>query len=370
MQFELGIFLVELLVLIASIKLIFPLLILKKNKDISVADFLNYVSLLIGTLVVGGCLTGFILEPAITYVPALVALMALTGSFLFYRVKKNPKLSVLATIIFCFFGVFLLPNSAHVQDFTCVAVLSKIVAICFWTLFIFMMQKLDRVPFFSFSAFSALMIIIAFMCSPFFMLFDPSFSILCFSTLGLFGVSSLILKKQNVMWFGSTLSFFLAYLSGYFGVYLGALGYAKIIPIFIAFPLMEIILAFSINFIKEKKFLPLTTPFLIEKAYTTGKHVTKAVKKLFWTCFFFAGLGFVFIYIAGKNSGLDSQNHLLVILIVTAILLLNSYIVFSSWGQEKKEFKNLFKDIKTELNSLSKEINETKQKASTKKKKK
>ena len=359
MQFELGIFLFELLVLICSIKFIFPLLILKKKKDISIADFLNITALLIGTLVVSGCFSSFLIESKISFAPTLVALMALVGSFLFYRCKKNNLYAVLITVLFCSIGVFLLPYHTPIQSLTVVEVLSKISAVCWWTLFIFMMQKLDRVPFFSFSAFSGLFIIISFMSSLFFLFFNPAFSMLCFSALGLSGINALLLKKQNVMWFGPTLCFFLAYIVGYFGVYTSALGFAKILPIFIAFELLEIILAFSINFIKEKKFLPLTTPFLVERAYKSGKNVAKAVKKLFWTCFFLSGLGFVFIYVEKKAPMLNSSDGLFVILIVTGVLLLNSYIVFSSWGQEKKEFKNIFKDIKKELNSLSEEIKES-----------
>ncbi len=359
MQFELGIFLFELFVLIGSIKLIFPLLILKKKKDISIADFLNLAALLIGSLVVSGCFTSFLIESKNGLVPTLVALMASVGSFLFYRYKKNNLYAVLITVLFCAIGVFLLPYHAPIQNLTLVEILSKIAAVCWWTLFIFMMQKLDRVPFFSFSSFSSLFIIISFMSSVFFLFFSPVFSLLCFSALGLASINALLLKKQNIMWFGPTLCFFLSYIAGYFGVYLSALGFAKILPIFIAFALLEIILAFSINFMKEKKLLPLTTPFLVERAYQSGKNIAKAVKKLFWTCFFFAGLGFVFIYVEHKAPLLNSTDGLFVILIVTGILLLNSYIVFSSWGQEKKEFKNIFKDIKKELNSLSEEIKES-----------
>lgn len=360
MQFELGIFLFELLILIGSIKLLFPLLILSKNKDISVADFLNVCALLIGALVTGGCLISFGIEHKIGLIPTLVSLMALGGSFLFYKLKKNDVHTVLVTLLFCSIGAFLLPTNTPVQNLAPVEILSKIAAVCGWTIFIFMMQKLDRIPFFSFSAFSSLFIIISFMSSYFFLFFSPIFSLLCFSALGLSGLSALLLKKQNVMWFGPTLCFFLSYIAGYFGVYTSALGFGEILPVFIAFELLEIILAFSINYIKEKKFLPLTTPFLVERAYASGKNVAKAVKKMFWTCFFFAGLGFVFIYVGKKVPHLNSTDGLFAILIVTGILLLNTYIVFSSWGKEKKEFKNLFKDIKKELNNLSEETKKIK----------
>ena len=192
MQFELGIFLFELLVLIASIKFIFPLFILKKKKDISIADFLNLTALLIGALVVGGCFTSFLIESKTSFAPTLVSLMALVGSFLFYRYKKNNLYAVLITILFCAIGVFLLPYHTPIQNLTVVEILSKIAAICWWTLFIFMMQKLDRVPFFAFSSFSSLFIIISFMSSLFFLFFNPAFSILCFSALGLSGTNALL----------------------------------------------------------------------------------------------------------------------------------------------------------------------------------
>ncbi len=370
MQFELGIFLFELLVLVASIKWIIPLIVLEKKKDISVAGFLNITALIIGVLVVFGCLIAPLIAPTIFFTPAFVALTALLGSFLFYFFRKKEKISLLATVLCCSTGVFLLPVTVPFEGSLAFEILTKTAAVSFWVLFIYMMQKLDRIPFFSFAAFSSLFIIISLMSSHFFLFFDASFSLLCFSALGLSAVASLILKKQNVMWFGQTLVFFLAYLTGYFGFYTSLQGSPAVLPIFIAFELLEIILAFSLNYIHHKKFLPLTTLFLVERAYKTEKHVAKAIKKVFWTCFFFAALGFVFLY-ADKRSGILGQTDgLIALFFVSAILLLNSYIVFSSWGQEKKEFKNLFKDIKKELNSLSDDVKKTTQSTNTNKKKK
>lgn len=362
MQFELGIFLFELLILFGCIKWVFPFLFLGKEKDISVADFLNNTALLIGSLTFFGCVVSTLFFPSTSYIPALVCLMALSGSFLFYYFRKNEKIALLSTVIFCSLGVFLLPDNAPVASLTTIDVLTKIASVCCWVLFIYMMQKLDRIPFFSFSAFSALFIFISLMASTLFLFFNPIFSILSFSALGLSATASLLLKKRNVMWFGPTLSFFLAYLAGYFGVYTTALGQAAILPIFIAFELLEITAAFTINLLKNKKLLPLTTPFLVEQAYLTGKNVSKAVKKLFWTCFFFSGLGFVFIYVNARATDLNKLDNFWVILIVTSILLINSYTVFSSWGKEKKEFKNLFKDIKQEFKTISEEIKNAKKK--------
>lgn len=356
MQLELGIFLVELLILVGCIKWIFPLLFFKKDKDISVADFLSYTTFLIGSLVVSGCLLNTLLIPAASWSPFFVSLLATCGSFLFYKTRKNEKLSLISTLVLCSIGVFLLPSDTPVHFSGIVDILVKIASVCGWTLFIYMMQKLDRIPFFSFSAFSALFLIIGLMASNFFPFFNSGFSLICFSMLGLAAVNSLILKKQNIMWFGNTLVYLLSFVIGYFGYYCAALGKGIVLPIFIAFELMEITLAFGINLWVNKKLLPLTTPFLLERAYSTGINVAKAVKKLFWTCFFFAALGFVVIYIEGKNSTLTPLNSIFIMYIFTLILLSNSYLIFSSWGKPKAEFKNLFKDIKKEIKSLSNEI--------------
>ncbi len=355
MYTQLIFFLIELFVILGCVTWIVPFCLNKTKKDISIASFLNILAVFGGSLVLLTT-TGYTLVQKGGFLPIFVTFFAVMGSFFYTAFQDKKRLLFIITTLLCLLGTFLTPNGL---ELTLTNFAIQCCAALLWITFIYMMQQLDRIFLFSFTVFSVFFLVSSLMCSNIFPFLNSSFQFLCFSLLILLVSITFWLKKKGLFLQGPASVFFLSYIIGYFGYCLGITGKASVLPIFIAYELLEIILALATNLYLYHKITPIQVPFLIEKAYMTQKNISNAVKKVFSISFFFSMLALLSAYTIHKNISVMGLKNIYVMYAFTAVLLFQTYIVFKTWGEPKTEFKNLFKDLKSELKRVHSELKNT-----------
>ena len=362
---QLCLFLAEVFLVFSCVNWIIPFWQSKAKKDMTVASFLNWVGVFAGTTVLIGVLANGVIEKTSLLVPATLVMLATSGSFFYTHFQDKKYAKLVVTALFCGIGLFLVPFDIVSSPLGAVY---KVLALLLWIAFIYMMQQFDRVFLFSFSTFSVLLITASLMCSSVFPLLDSGFQFMCLSTLVVLGAMSFLWKRIGIFLQGPTFVFFMSYLIGYLGYHLAMAGEGSVLPIFVAYELMEITMALCANFYLYKKLFPIQAPFLIEKAIMTGKDVGKAIKKVFSISFFFAMLALISAYILRKDISVMGIKNIKYMYLFAVILLFQTYLILSSWGQPKVEFKNLFKDIKSEIKKAKKIVLDKKASSSKKKK--
>ncbi|MBQ8250927.1 MAG: hypothetical protein IJY92_03325 [Alphaproteobacteria bacterium] len=362
---QLSLFLAEAFLVFGCVKWIIPFWQSKTDKDVSVASFLKWFALFSGGVVLAGIsLNGFIEKTPILVSAALV-MLATVGGFFYTQIQEKKYAQIILTSLFCGVGLFLTPFSF---EMSVTAFAYKGLALVLWVAFIYMMQQFDRIFLFSFSVFSVLFLTASLMTSSVFPLLPIGFQFLCLSILVVLGMMTFLWKKIGIFLQGSSFVFFMAYIIGYFGYYLATTGEGSALPIFIAYELLEITIALGANFYLYRKLTPIEVPFLIEKALMTGKEVGKVIKKIFSISFFFAMLALISAYILRKDISVMGIKNIQVMYLFAGILLFQVYLVLTSWGQPKVEFKNLFKDIKSEIKKAKKRLHDPKKSSSKKEK--
>lgn len=350
---QLSVYFMEVFLVFSCVKWIIPFFQSKSDKDMSVATFMSWVALLSGIIISCGVVGhGFVSG----YFPLLslsVVLLATVGCFFYSSFQEKKIKQLVLTALFCGVGLFLTPNGIPM---TAMSVFFALLGWVLWIAFIYMMQQFDRVFLFSFSVFSVLFITASLMTSNVFPLLESSFQFLCLSILIVLGVLAFLWKKIGLFFQGSSMVFFLSYIIGYFGFCLSMNGMGEAVPLFIAYELLEIIIAFCTNFYLHHKVMPIEVPFLIERAIITGVDTAKVIKKVFSISFFFAMLGLISSYVLYKEITVMGIKNITVMYLFAAVLLLQTYIVLTSWGKPKVEFKNMFRDIKAELKKAKTEI--------------
>ncbi len=343
---------IEFIIIFGCVTWLVPFCLNKTKKDISISSFLNIFAIFLSGLVLLTT-TGYALIQKSSLLPIVITFFAFVGSFFYTAFQDKKRLLFIITTLLCLLGIFLNPIAINLT-------LTNIITMCgatlLWVGFIYMMQQFDRVFLFSFSTFSVFFLIASLMCSDIFPFFNNSFQFLCFTTLIALISITFCLKKRGIFLQGSSFVFFLSYLIGYFGYYLGTSVNASVLPIFIAYELLEITLALGLNLYLYHQLTPIQVPFLIEKVYATQKDISKAIKKIFSISFFFSILALLSAYTIYKNISVMGLKNIYVMYAFTAVLLFQIYLIFHSWGQPKAEFKNLFKDIKSELKKVHNEF--------------
>ncbi len=362
---QLGLFLAEALLVFCCVQWIIPFLQSKSKEDMTVASFFKWVALISGVTVLAGVFVDGVIEKTSIFIPATLVALATVGGFFYTQFQEKKHIQFVLVSLFCGVGLLLTPFSF---EFGFLAFLYKALALILWVAFIYMMQQFDRVFLFSFSVFSVLFLTVSLMTSSVFPLLNSGFQFMALSILVVLGMMAFLWKKIGIFLQGPSFVFFMAYIIGYIGYYLAMAGEAIVLPIFIAYELLEIMLALCMNFYLHRKLLPIEVPFLIEKAIMTGKDVGKVIKKIFSISFFFAMLALISAYILRKNISVMGIQNIQVMYLFAVILLFQTYLVLTTWGQPKVEFKNLFKDIKTEIKKTKKTFL-NKEKPSSKKKK-
>ena len=362
---QLCLFLAEVFLVFSCVNWIIPFWQSKSKKDMTVASFLNWIGVFAGTTVLIGVLANGVIEKTSLLVPATLVTLATAGSFFYTHFQDKKYAQLTLTALFCGVGLFLTPFEIVSSPMD---VVYKGFALLLWVAFIYLMQQFDRVFLFSFSVFSVLLLTASLMTSSVFPLLNSELQFMCLSVLVVLGTMTFLWKKIGVFLQGPTFIFFMSYLLGYFGYYLAMAGEGAALPIFIAYELLEITMALCANFYLYKKLFPLQAPFLIEKAMMTGKDVGKLIKKVFSISFFFAMLALISAYVLRKDISVMGIKNIHFMDLFAVILLFQTYLILSSWGQPKVEFKNLFKDIKSEIKKAKKIVLDKKQSSSKKKK--
>ena len=358
---QLYILLFEVLFLIGCVKWGIPLWQKTfKKDDITVGYFLNIVAGLSSLAILGGAFFTAFYENTDLLLPTTIIFLASAGSILTAVFQNNKKISFCFTVLLCATGLFLLPEGITLSYTNFQDILFKFISLISWIFFIWMMHQFDRIPLFSFSVFSVLFLTASIMCTNIFPFLPALFQPLCLLALTTITLNSFLFKNRGIFCLGPSFIFFISYIIGYFGYCLSANGLSAGIPIFIAYELMEILLAIGTNIFLYHKLSPIQTPFFIEKVFSKGINLTKAMRKIFSINFFFAMLGLLTTYTIQKNVTIFNINNMFFMYGCTIILLFNIYLTFHNWGKTNAELKNLFKDIKNGLATLKDEFKKNK----------
>jgi uncharacterized membrane protein len=137
------------------------------------------------------------------------------------------------------------------------------------------------------------------------------------------------------------------------GYCLALQGKALVVPVFVSYDLFEMGVLIVSNLFMLKKLYPIETVTLVEKTLLKGTNTSLVVKKLFYVTFFLSLLGFTDLFVSHKGALIEGINNNFVLYICTFVLLYNTYLNFSTWGEKRPEFKNLFRDIKEELKKIN-----------------
>ena len=334
----------------------------KAKTDIVIGQFLNvFACLTSGLVLVSFLINGYLFQEDYT-IPAIILGLAFGGAFANLLFSNKPKVLFLLQALLCAVALFIVPNFVSSD----IALWQKGLALTVWVAFIYMVRFLDRVPLFTVVTLVSPLLIGCLVSSGFSSYLDSSFHFLFLLLIGYISIVSLILKKYGVYVLGYGFSFFFAFVLGYMGYCLSLQGTALVVPIFVSYDLFEMSFLIVTNLCLLKKLYPIETVTLVERTLAKGLNTPLVVKKLFYVTFFLSLLAFTDLFISHKGALIKGVDNNFVLYICTFILLYNTYLNFSSWGEKRPEFKNLFKDIKQELRKIN--FNDIKSSLSNRKK--
>lgn len=327
--------------------------ILKKNPEMQIISF----SWIVGTvfltslLIAGYALSVFnvtIINPSFFMIMALGGLAFVVMPFL---VTKNTKLQILALFLFCLAGTFVIP--APNPDFILTNTLFRFAGALFWCAIILTSVVLDRIPLFSYITNTSAFVVLSLACTSFAGILPYSFFHLFILIILLNLLTFCIFKKTGILVYTFPIVFLLNWITGYILLHFMFSLQAIYIPLFYSFAIMEIAVAVSINFYKNRRFLPISVPFATEHSFTLNIPLKKIVKKLFYTNFIV-----MFVAIVAIKVSHDNSTSILYVYFIAVIVLYNTYRILCGQSQGTSLWAAI-KDVKTGLGVLKEEISKS-----------
>lgn len=324
--------------------------LLKKNNKKTTSFLMAFgcAGLMAFSLLLGNLFACFLMGQSVEVLSQIVFLLGVIGLSAFFVFASKPALYWGSVWILCLCGTFLLPG--HISFFNTLipGVFYCFLASFLWVLFIAIMMVLDRIPLFSFLALSALYLGGAFTSTDFLKTLPGDFYNTCVFVLCLLVCITYFLKKNCIFNLGRPVVFLLSYLIGYAGVYLTALGKSVYLPVFVGYELLEITVALFLNLLLYHRFYPIQVPFLVERALMKNIMVGKVLKKIFVFCFVLSSLAALCVYSSG--------DYILLAYVFLGIILYNAYLNLTTWGDPKVRLRDVFKDAKSGITALKKEL--------------
>lgn len=277
-----------------------------------------------------------------------VFLLSLIGLIASFVLTSKTILYWMTVWFLCLVGSLMLPTGISFLNTLVPGAFYCFAAAFLWTAFIAVMIQLDRIPLFSFLAFSGLYLGGAFVSADFLRTLPSDFYNTCIFVLCLLVCMTYFLKKNTLLSFGKPTVFLFSYLIGYAGIYLAALGKGVYLPIFVGYELLEISVALVLNLTLYHKFYPIQVPFLAERALMKNVMVGKVLQKIFIFCFVLSALGALCVH--------GSGNYILLAYVFLGIILYSAYLNLYNWGEPKARFRDLLSDIKTGVSALKNEL--------------
>lgn len=349
MYVQLLIFAIGALCLVGCVHFGLPCWQKKIKTDIAVGQFLNvFACLSSGIILLSFLINGYIVKEDF-FIPALIVGLGLCGTVVNLLFSNRAKILFLLQALLCIVALFIMPNFVSGE----MVLWQKGLVLVAWIAFIYMVRFLDRIPLFTVVTLASPLLIGCLVSSGFSPYMDISFHFLFLLLAGYISIVSLILKKYGVYVLGYGFSFFFSFVLGYMGYCLALQGKALVVPIFVSYSLFEMCFLIVTNLYLLKKLYPIETLTLIERTLAKGDNTSLVIKKLFYVTFFLSLLGFTDLFVSHKGALIEGVNNNFVLYICCFVLLYNTYLNFSSWGEKRPEFKNLFRDIKQELRKIN-----------------
>lgn len=247
------------------------------------------------------------------------------------------------TLLFllCLLGALLLPPPSFFIEHDLSIVWYPFAAIG-WFLFVFLMRIFERIPFMGMILFFSLFLGFFFVFSK---IPDLHYVILLFVVLLL--VSTVYLKVSGFLFLGSSVTSYLAYITGFFCVWIASSGGFSALPIFLAYPLMEVLIVIILSLISIRKQVVFGDSFLIERALRLSAMPQKVLSYVFFMNLLFVSLG-----------ALSTKQNvpLLPAYLATGIFLTDIFVRLRSSGKPQVGFKEVFSDLKEGLKVLRQEM--------------
>ena len=321
----------------------------KVKTDIVVGQFLNvFACLSSGIILISFLINGYIAKEDF-FIPAVITGLGLGGTVVNLLFSNKSKVLFLLQALLCAVALFVIPNFISAE----MALWQKGLVLIAWIAFIYMVRFLDRIPLFTVVTLASPLLIGCLISSGLSSYMNASFHFLFLLLIGYLSVISLILKRCGIYVLGHGFSFFFAFILGYMGYSLSLQGKALVVPVFVSYDLFEMCVLIISNLCILKKLYPIETVTLVEKTLVKGINTSLVVKKLFYVTFFLSLLAFTDLFVSHKGALIEGINNNFVLYICTFVLLYNTYLNFSTWGEKRPEFKNLFRDIKQEIKKVN-----------------
>lgn len=134
---------------------------------------------------------------------------------------------------------------------------------------------------------------------------------------------------------------------GYLSIYLMAKGFVLVPLILYSYDILEIIFAGLLTFIATHHVYPISVPYLVEKAISTGYSQQKLNRDLF-----FMNVGIIFsVYVT-----INQPTLILPAVVLVVFILFSMYIKLKNWGKPKPSFKELKSDLKQGFSELKEQL--------------
>ncbi len=253
----------------------------------------------------------------------------------------SKKSGLILLFLLCFLGSLLLPPPSFFVEHD-LSILWYPIAAIGWFLFIFLMRIFEKIPFMGMILFFSLFLGFFFVFSK---IPDLHYVILLFVVLLL--ASTVYLKVSGFFLLGSSVTSYLAYIAGFFCVWIASLGGCVALPIFLAYPLMEVLIVIVLSLLSIRKQVVFGDSFLIERALRLSTTPQKVLSYVFFMNLLFVSLG-----------ALSTKQNvpLLPAYLATGIFLTDIFVRLRSSGKPQVRFKDVFSDLKEGMRVLREEM--------------
>ncbi len=260
---------------------------------------------------------------------------------------KTLKLQSLCLLTLCFIGTFAIPlSSLGLSNFLYEIVIRLLLA-GGWTFFILTCTEIDRVPLEGFILNMAFFLLFLLMSIDTFSILPSNLFPFLTTVLTLILLTLFLFRRLSFFWMSFPMVYVVTFLAGYFFCRLAIMPNGAYVAIMLGYPLMETLIALAINIYLYRRILPLSVPFLTERAFNLNLAPKKIFQKVFYAMIITGLIGLL-----GMRS---SMNYFGVSFIMAIIILYSLFIGFTH-NMTKVSLKTVGNDVKNGWQALYNEV--------------
>lgn len=260
---------------------------------------------------------------------------------------KTLKLQSLCLLTLCFIGTFAIPISALGLSNFLYEIIIRLLLAGGWTFFILMCTEIDRVPIEGFILNMAFFLLFLLMSIDIFSILPSNLFPFLTTVLTLILLTLFVFRRLNFFWMSFPMVFVVTFLAGYFFCRLAIMPNGAYVAIMLGYPIMETLIAIAINIYLYRRILPLSVPFLTERAFNLNLAPKKIFQKVFYAMVITGLIGLL---------GMRSSMNYFGVSFVMAIIILYSLLIGFTHNATKVSLKSVGNDVKNGWQTLYNEF--------------